>query len=861
MLTIHALGAGREAGNYYTNDPNREARPHRRDEYYVRSPGAADDASAAGEGGGVWWSSGGTIVRDGAPVDGDVFRDLCAGLDPRSGDSHRTAKGLVRGAGEKHRAGWDLTFSGPKSLSLLWASGDEAQRTAIHRAHGAAVEAALRFIDGEGLVEVRLGAGGQRRERSTDLLVARFDHYTSRAGDPNLHSHCVLLNVAGSADGKHRTLEPRTLYQWTKTTGSYYRLALAEQLRELGLRTRETGRGQIEIEGVPRGLIDRFSKRGAEIEALIGSRADATGRQKEIANLTSRHGKDRLPTGDELEAIWTEEFAREPAPVWDRALEAGREPVRAPDPMRTPTIGERVPDPFPTAPEVAGDGPAARAASELLRHEIVIDRRGLLERAFAFAALDDNGTAVGVDREIEALERTDALRSLAPTGARDQHWTTPDLERVEAEMVDAARRTDEREWIAPDALEHALRSASHLDPEQRDAVRNVSGRHGVDLLLAGAGTGKTTAVEALVDAARRSNLRVVGLAPSWVAADELGKSIGIETYAVAKWRYDRKQDRAGPLDGNTIVLVDEASMMGTRDMHAVLSEARTAGAKVVLTGDQRQLEAVAAGGALRAVSETIEREATLARVRRQQVGWQRDASIALAHGDVASALEAYDARGAIDRVEGRDAVLDSAIAHWTRLRTLHGSDVPIITRRNRDVSDLNARARAVLREEGALGGDTVTLPTVDRRSILTTIELSVGDRIRFGSTLPAFLIRNGTLATVRSLGRGADPTIALALNDGREVDAAWSQLAPPDRRSAAAPRVVHAYAGTTYSVQGRTAPAAVLCVPHEIDAREFYVGMTRHTDDLAIVFDDQAVELQRRAVTPTRKINVVDFVQ
>ncbi|NDV87010.1 relaxase domain-containing protein [Aurantimonas aggregata] len=140
--TFHALGAGRDAGLYYVNDPNREARPRNRDEYY------------AADGGGIWWSSGSSVVTHGAAIDKDSFRDLCAGVHPRSD------QGIVRGSGERHRAGWDVTFSAPKSVSLLWAAGNDVQRIAIEELHRNAVEAALSFSERHALLEVRLGAGG-----------------------------------------------------------------------------------------------------------------------------------------------------------------------------------------------------------------------------------------------------------------------------------------------------------------------------------------------------------------------------------------------------------------------------------------------------------------------------------------------------------------------------------------------------------------------------------------------------------------------------------------------------------------------------------------------------------------------------
>lgn len=845
MLTIEALKAGREAGSYYTNDPKQEARPDRRDEYY---------AGAGGEGGGIWWSSSSTIVRDGAPVEKDVFRDLCAGLDPSTGDSHRTAKGLVRGAGEKHRAGWDLTFSAPKSASLLWAAGSKEQREAIRAAHGAAVAEALRFIDEEGLVEVRLGAGGTRRERATDTLVARFDHYTSRAGDPNLHTHCVLLNVARSPDGKCRTLEPRPLYRWTKVVGAAYRLRLAERLREHGFRTREAGRGQIEIAGVPQPLIDRFSKRGAEIEAATGDRADATSRQKEVANLATRQGKDRLPTGAELEALWIREFADDLTLVWDQALAAGRNRDRQREASRTPAIGQRVPDPFPSAPEVAGHGAVARAASALLRHEIVIDRRELLQHSFVLAALDADGTAGAVQREIKELERSDALRPLGPSEGRDRRWTTPTLAAIEAAMVEAVRRPDEREWFQTGAVEAALEDVPHLSDEQMNAVRSISSRDGVDILLASAGTGKTTAMSALVGAAERSELNVIALAPSWTAADELAKGTGTKAYATAKWLYDLRQGKVKGPDDRTVIVVDEASMVGTRDLSEIATRAQDAGAKVILVGDTQQLEAVPAGGALRLVANELERQATISRVRRQQIDWQRDASIALAKGETEKALAAYAERGVIETVEGRDALLDQTIKRWRELRAEHGDDVLIVTRRNRDVAELNGKVRAILQEDGVIARNDRELPSIDRQGKRSLTQIAKGDRLRFGATHSTLGLRNGTRATVRTVGRGTDPRIRLALEDGREIEAVWSELAT-DRRGSG-PRVVHDYAGTVYSAQGRTVRSTVLCVATAVDQRDLYVGMTRHSHELNVVVDGAAIDLGQDAIRPHFKRNV-----
>ena len=307
--SLHALGLGASAGNYYTNDPYRETQ--NRDEYYAQ------------DGGGVWWSPSGSVVRHDAPIDLASFRDLCAGVDPRTG------KALVRGAGEGHRAGWDITYSAPKGLSVLWAAADPALRKQLEGIQAAAVDEALTFLAEEGLVEVRLGAGGRIKQPAAGLTVGLFSHYTSRAGDPNVHTHCVVTNVAAGRDGKLRTLETYRLHAACHMAGAAYRAALSARLSEaFSFEARPAGRGQFEVRGVPQVALDAFSKRSAELEAaLAGGRASSSSAQKEIANLSTRGAKADLPTGSVLEARWRSELEALGIDPWDGARHPERERV------------------------------------------------------------------------------------------------------------------------------------------------------------------------------------------------------------------------------------------------------------------------------------------------------------------------------------------------------------------------------------------------------------------------------------------------------------------------------------------------------------------------------------------------------
>ena len=856
--TLHRLGTGREAGLYYTNDAAREARPRNRDEYYIN------------DGGGVWYSTGQTLVTHGSHVTAETFRDLCAGFDPRTG------KALVRGAGEKHRAGFDLTFTPGKSVSVLWMSGTAEQRAFIERCHGAAVDRALKILIDEGLVVVRHGAGGKHRETPSDLIVAKFDHFTTRAGDPNLHTHVVILNVARRSSASDRyasnylTLEPENLFRAQLMVGAAFRSALASQLAEAGFSFRPAGQGQWEIAGIPQDLLETFSKRSHDIEDLVGREASAA--QKQIAALSTRAAKDTVLTGQELEVDWQRQL-----------LETGRSPWDlAQHPAATLAGLEQgaVLSEFQESPAILGATPVAMAASELFRTESVLDRQKLLEKSFVAASLQGHGPDA-VYAELDTLEASGSLLKLDA-----EHWTTPEIAQMEAAMLRAADRPGERVWVKPDCLETALAKAPHLGDEQIEAVRLACSADGVSLIEAGAGTGKTTIAEAITMAARQSNLQLVGFAPSWIAADELSASTGIDGQAIAKWRHDLAIGTAVPLSSDTLILVDEAGMIGTADLSAILLAAQEAGAKVILLGDRRQLQSVSGASALVAVADILERTATLNDVRRQQIDWQRAASTLMARGETEAGFRAYARHRHIDLVSGEDAARMATVEKWSELRHRLGDDVLIVTRRNVDAIAINSQARLALRQEGKIAPDEILLPSIGRDDKKRDLAISVGDKIRFGEAIPKHGVRNGTVALVHTIGEdvGTDTRIQLRLENGETIFSRWGEFVRPRLgRQSAVPKISHAYAGTAYAAQGRTAAATIFHVGGKTDARDIYVGLTRHRQEAHVVVEsgrlDAACRLRQDdgRIQPTstamlerlfvesrqyrEKANVVDYVE
>jgi ATP-dependent exoDNAse (exonuclease V) alpha subunit len=322
--------------------------------------------------------------------------------------------------------------------------------------------------------------------------------------------------------------------------------------------------------------------------------------------------------------------------------------------------------------------------------------------------------------------------------------------------------------------------------------------------------------------------------------------------AIARFRHEIATGQRSVPDSNALVIVDEAGMVGMRDMAAIFEAAtiRTAAGatvrspKILLCGDRRQLASVS-GGSMRLVSDFVERQATLSEVRRQTIDWQRAASVAMAQGDSEAGLRVYAEHDRITLIAGREAAQARTIEAWQDLRRTYGDDVLVVTRRNRDAVALNRAARAILRNEGLIRGAEITLQSVDRDGDKAPLPLAIGDRIRFGETLHQHTIRNGTRGRVEGYAKrsGGPVHLAIRLEDGRLIEDAWSGFAQKRRRRhAGIPKVVHAVAGSVYSVQGRTSLATVHYIGSATDAREIYVANTRHRQDLRIVAEVDRLE-------------------
>ncbi|WP_238247048.1 MobF family relaxase, partial [Methylobacterium persicinum] len=661
--------------------------------------------NGAGEANGVWWTRGSgqdqsgdpfRLCPDGAEVDGRVLRDLAAGRDPGS------LEPLVRASANGRRSvGYDLQFAAPKSVSVLAAFAGPTERARILAAHDRAVRRALDYAHAAGLIVTRTGAQGRERAPAAGVSAAVYRHFTSRAQDPQLHSHAVLLNLCVRADGSTGGLDNRAILRSAGGIAALYRSELASGLRlGLGYEAVRAGRN-FEIAGVAEPVLELFSKRRAAIERAARERGFDTAEDR-VAAQAAAHGtrvrKDRETPLAVLEAEWERQLVQA---GWRRAalfegVRVAADGIRA---ERTGSAARRL------------QNLAEAGLAEALATQAVVEKRALVRRVAE--ALQCEADADAVLEEVERLRRDGTVLAVGRSDAGEPVYATPEMIAAERGMLRRAYlRQDEREFVPDEVVARVLAERPSLRAEQRAAVRHALNRDGVSVVEGSAGSGKSFAMASVADAVRVCGGEVWVIAPSWKAVDVVRTDTATpEAMARAVTGFlNRVRKGEIALGPRTTVIADEAGMIGTRDLAALVEATGAAGAKLVLSGDTRQLAPVAAGAPMRllvrALGASRMDEIQRQRGRSEAEGaWMRAASVDFAAGRTASALEAYDRGGAITWGADREATIQALVDAYTGSRLDPDGaqrSRAVLTGWNKDVRELNTRIRARLKRDGLL---------------------------------------------------------------------------------------------------------------------------------------------------------------
>ncbi|HWA37000.1 MAG TPA: MobF family relaxase, partial [Burkholderiales bacterium] len=587
MLTHHAIQNAGSAAHYFSAQ----------DDYYSK------------EGHGIWLGTGAGNLGLSGEVEAARFRALLDGRLPDGKSIHATFKTST----SSKRHGWDFTFSAPKSVSMQALIGGDR---AVVEAHNRAVRDAVELMERHAIARKKFN-GTSHRQATGNLVAAAFQHELSRAKDPQLHTHVVVMNMTQRSDGEWRALSNEDLFKRTKLFGAAYRGSLARSLQELGYEIRLTDKeGGFELAHIGRAQIEAFSQRSQMIEEALEnrgkSRADASTLEKQVITLATRPKKDRLTELDRqvLMEHWKEKSRaagidfQSKVSATHSAEGAARESIEFAIAHLTERQSIMMDSMLMTT---AMQHAVGRATHDELRAEVSrrIAAGGVIAEAPLYRPAAERDSAPARTRtQLEAEARGDGLKLAEAVRRVDASIRSGALVAVEARYTTAvAWRTEQtilrleregRRRLAPVMItgraEEAL-ARTNLNRGQRAAalaVLTTSNR--VIGIQGSAGVGKSHLIGTATAIAEREGHRVVVLAPyanqvERLQADGL-KASTLATFLAAKEKI---------IDDRTVLVIDEAGLVPTREMEAALQAAERHRARVVLSGDIQQLKAVEAG--------------------------------------------------------------------------------------------------------------------------------------------------------------------------------------------------------------------------------------------------------------------------
>ena len=830
------LSLAKAAKDYYLQKLG-EVSP--REDYYLRGGTAT----------GVWRGRGAVELGLEGPVAAEGLVRLFDGEHPGTGER------LGRRLRTNGVAAWDVTFSADKSVSLLWALGDEETRQQVLEAFDEATSSAFGYLESVASStrgasktpvldddrEPVLNNNGTRKFRvetwpikTSGFVAASFTEFTSRADDPQLHTHVVVANKVKGNDGIWRTVDGRLLYRHQLAAGYLHEAVLRRELTErLGVRWQPVHNGMADIEGFTRTQIDAFSRRRQQLEEWrVEEGLPDTAAARQVAVLATRSPKqDRLLV--ELEVEWRQ-----------RAEEVGLTPGRV---VSVTGHSRRV---TPSDPQAmfdrlgSPDGLTAQA-STFARPEVVKEIAGALPgggtrdeiEALAETFLHTRDVVpILPGRDVERSDSVDGLSLDNPEaadeatgtveaaglmrrgdgkvfpGAADWLYTTVELLATERRIIEQATGgVAAGRWVVANRLVEArLRRHRHLTDGQREMVRSfATSGNTVDIGIGPAGTGKTAVMGVVSQLAALTGTPIMGTALAARAAAGLQTATGIRSTTLT--RLLNQSGEARGLPSGVVVVVDEAGMVGTRQLAAVSDLVQQAKGKLILIGDDRQLPAIDAGGLFRALANRLPTIELTDNVRQRHL-WERTALAELRDGSVGDAIDAYRQHKRLIIGPDRDDTITRAVGDWYRHVVTNGdvTDGLLIGYDNDTVAELNQHARSHLTASQRLDG-----PTIEAGERV----FQAGDRILCRKNQDRLDVLNGDLGTVLSV----DPdhgTLTVRLDRDPETRELPSWYIGEDH-------VDHGYALTGHKAQGVTTGRTFTVIAGGTDREWAYVAMSR----------------------------------
>ena len=930
VVSIGAISSAAQGVSYFE-----------RDGYYAKEDPGHLEASA-------WAGKGAEALGLRGIVDPDVFREILEGAVP-DGSGRRLGRKEKDGA-IAHRPGRDLTFSAPKSVSLAALLGNDA---AVAAAHDEAVRRTLAWLEAT-TVQTRM------KDAETGLLVhagnqkmvaATFRHEVSRNLDPQLHTHAVVANMVQGGDGKWRTMSNETLYRRQKLIGMVYRSELAQGLEAQGYRIEKThADGRFEIAGVPRGVIEAFSTRRAEIEAAMQGfglgDTESSPHLAERAALMTRARKRDVDRAA-LRGTWREQAASlgfSAESVMDEARERRELGAELPDraagaDCEQGTAGSRHAERGREAGIPHDAGPASRALSWAIAH--LSEREAVFARSDLMAAtLAWKPGAVSVEAAGSAIDAAcrDGRLHAAPAFLGGDGMTTDTALADERETVGLMRTGQDRGQVLMRRrkVQQHLHKGPLTDGQKQAVTAILSSKDRVVGVQGYAGTGKTAMLDRARALAEKNGYRMTGLAPSASAVQTLAAESGIESETlqgflarnagIAEGRLTRKGARdMRDAFAKTVLVVDEGSLASTvqaRDLLRIANTLRIA--KVVLVGDEKQLDAVDAGKPFAQLQQAGMQTAVMDEIMRQREPALKEAVEASIEGDIRTAFEKLGSNVAEVKA---DNIAGAVAARWLRLSSEERENTGVMAPSHELRVAINGHVRERLAREGAIHGpafrgERLVSHGYTRAEKALAANYAPGDVVVFHRPYRRLGVDKGDERRVIEVDRRSG-TVLLEDRDGGTV--AWKpvqiggrhggsevyraepiELREGDRVrwtrnnkglglvnsraaevvSASGDRVSfrledgrelhlrrndpqlrhldHAWASTVHAFQGRTVDNVIAAMeanhPHLTTQKSFYVEISRARDRAELVTDDAARLRERLEATTGERISALEAI-
>ncbi|TMN81763.1 MULTISPECIES: MobF family relaxase [unclassified Pseudoalteromonas] len=778
---------------------------------YYQQSSSADYYLKGGEPPGEFF---GELVQEfglGSSVNDKQFNNLMRGFCPKGKTK------LCQNAGSDNRVpAYDIVYSPHKSISIIWSCSELDERVAIQAANNSAVKAALRFLE-EHASFSRRGHNGASLEKLSGFLIGMYEHSTSREQDMHLHIHSVIMNLANRDDGTWGAIVGRFLYTWSAAADAVYQSQLAKQMASLGysLKVSENGKA-FEVLGVPKSISKHFSKRSMQIEKNM-ERYGSSNRASKLGDKIARSTRKTKEKVDRpaLFSSWQRELAEQ---GFDNSNIKSNERKL----IETANPDEKF---------------CVESLLQVLVESKSVFRECDLYTEASLLALRTGYSAYQAQLLVQKTFENKELVKLEVDKGQNILFSTKEVIAAEQEMISLAKQLSSSNFQYS-ILDHALVEAFDAQPfaltyEQREAAYKVCSPSCLSIVQGSAGAGKTTLMKVVVDVYEKLGSKVVGAANTKAAAFNLEKQASVEGCTICLLLKLLGSNKP-PLKRGDVLILDEAGQIGTFQMLELMRYAKRMEFKLLMVGEDKQLDAIQHGGVLKYLSSpNVIGTTKIETIKRQRQDWDRQSVANFRDGLADKALAQYVKRNQVHIGRDHDETLALLVDAWKEfIKKNSGKECLMLAKRWAVVNELNEAARLHLKSLDKLGKEDISVSGIVSKHAVE-FKVSIGERLRLTKNDYAKNLTNGHTGTVIEVKRNLDDEVVLLikLDIGRTVKIRASEYCDEKGRL----YLIPAYARTVYASQGITVNGETFVYyDSSMDRANTYVACSRHKEKATI---------------------------